>query len=488
MTELSPQPGQRRRLLVLGLDGLPFSLARDLCRAGLLPNLARIALTPNARAIRAELPELSPVNWTSLATAAGPGAHGVYGFTRIDPASYAMALTDADAVAAPTIFDRLGEAGLVSKVVNLPNTYPARPLRGMLVAGFVAPELSRAVHPPVLAPLLARAGYRLEADTTRGASDPDYLLAELRATLASRRAALDLLWPDLAWDLFVFVLTETDRLFHFLFPVVLTAMRPSHDAAHPLHDAVLGLLAEWDALVGAVLDRWDALPGPKEFIALADHGFAALRTEVDLNAWLRAEGFLRVPAHAPDAGRELDATGLGPDSAAFALDPGRIYLHTADRFARGAPWGAESPRARETLARIRRGLCALTWEGEPVMERVWTADELYAGPRRAFAPDLICEPRPGFDLKAKFDRAAVFGRFGRTGTHTASDVFYYRHGREGGVPDDPTPPTPAGVGAAVLEWFGLRAPYEPGAPGAPGAGPLGPVGPVDPDGPAILAP
>lgn len=402
----------RPRLVVLGLDGLPLSLARRL--APDLPNLGR--LVPEAREIAAELPELSPVNWTSLATGAGPGEHGVYGFVRLAPRTYAVSLTDSSCVACPTVFERLGEHGLVSRVVNLPNTYPARPLRGMLVAGFVAERLDRAVYPPFLAGALSRVHYRLEADTSRGASDPAYLLAELSATLDSRLAALDLLWPDLAWDLFVFVLTETDRLFHFLFPVL-------EDETHPWHGPCREFLRKWDQAIGRILEHYDDLPGPKRLLVLADHGFATLKIEVDLNRWLCEAGLLKLlPAQARGAEAELEAGRIAPGSAALALDPGRVYLHTKRRFSRGQ---MDDAAAERLLPELRQALSDLTFQGERVMEKVLYGRELYAGACAPAAPDLVCVPRPGFDLKAKFNRDAVFGLYGRSGTHTAGDVFFY---------------------------------------------------------------
>ncbi len=430
--------GREGRLVVLGLDGLPLSLARRLADIGRFPSLAR--LTGQAVAMQAELPELSPVNWTSFFTAAGPEAHGVFGFTRIHAQTYEMGLTNFTHVQVPTIFDRLGAAGYTSRSINLPNTYPARPMQGMMVSGFVAEELSRAVFPPMLAGMLGAKGYLLEADTTRAAEDPHALLAGLHATIASRRAALDLLWPDLAWNCFVFVLTETDRLFHFLFDAV-------EDVLHPLHGASMALLEAWDGLIGEVLERYDALPEPKRLLALADHGFARLRTEVDLNAFLRKRGLLHtsLPPEACDA---LDATGITPATRAFALDPGRIYLHARARFARGSVGAAEAP---ELVRSLRESLLTLRYQGQPVLRAVHAADTLYAGPMRPYAPDLVCEPNPGFDLKAKFDRREVFGHFGRTGTHTVGDVFLYDSlgrltapGRHVRVRD---------VGAEVLGWF-----------------------------------
>jgi len=399
------------RLAVLGLDGVSLDLARILCGLTNLPHLSRLANAPAAHGVRAELPELSPVNWTSLATGLGPGGHGVFGFTRIDPVSYAISVGDAGEIAAPRFWETLGGRGLTCKVVNWPHSYPARPFPGWLVAGFVAPELSRACHPPLLARLLAQKGYSLEADTAAGKEDPDLLLRELHAALASRRAALDLLWPDLAWDCFALVLTETDRLFHFQLHAVL-------DPAHPLHGDCMSFLRAWDGLLGEFLARFDALPEPKRLIAVADHGFALLRAEVDLNAWLARHGFLRLagqPRH------ELDASLVAPDSRALALDPGRVFLHLAGRFSRGGVRLAEARALREDL---RAGLLALSCEGEQVMEDVFRGEELYPDARAGLVPDLVCLARPGFSLTAKWDRREVFGLFGRTGCHTAHGALW----------------------------------------------------------------
>ncbi len=407
---MTPRP----RLVALGLDGLPLSLARRL--APRLPNLAR--LLPDASAIRAELPELSPVNWSSFFTASGPETHGVYGFTVLDPRSYALRIVNFTDVRVPTIFDELGRRGLACRVLNLPNMAPARALRGMLVAGFVADDLSSAVFPPFLLGPLRAAGYRVEHDTTRGSGDPEYLLAQLRLSLAARRAGLDLLWPDLAWDLFVCVLTETDRLFHFLYPAV-------EDEGHPLHADCLDFLAEWDRLLGAVLERYDALPEPKRLIALADHGFCRLETELDLNRVLMDAGFLRLARPARD---EWDAGCLGEGTLAFAMDPGRICLHCRSAFTRGRVADADAPGLLRELRALFEGL---TWAGGRVMEQVLDGRALYGVGAAGPAPDLLCVPRRGVDLKARYDRAAPYGFFGRAGMHTTDDAIFVDTGAAG---------------------------------------------------------
>ena len=427
----------RSRLVILGLDGLPYSLAQTLCRTGRLQNLASLVFSSNSRAIRAELPELSPVNWASLITGRNPGGHGIFGFSRIDPATYSLSLTDSSALLAPSIFERLGEKGMISKVINLPGAYPAKPLNGMMVAGFVAHDLASAVYPPFLAPILAAQGYQLEADTTRGSSDPDYLLSQVRATLRARARALELFWPDLTWDLFMLVLTETDRLFHFFYPA---AANPEH----ALHEAFLEFFAEWDRLIGQILDRYESLPGPKRLVVLADHGFTQCRTEVDLNAWLISQGLLKLKAWG--AG-EFDSQVMAPhETAAFALDPGRIYINIKERFARGV----FHQYVAETLkAEIQEALLGLSFEGEPVMAAVHDSREIYSGPFVSKAPDLVCEARPGFSLTGKFDRTGIFGLYGRNGCHTAGDAFFY----------DSAGHTPATVSEAGQELFAHFEPH-----------------------------
>lgn len=402
----------RPKTVVLGLDGLPYSLARKLGEQGTCPNIHSLIHSGNASPMHAELPELSPVNWTSFYTAAGPEEHGVFGFTRLNPNTYATEIADFNQVQAETIFDRLGGKGLYSKVINLPNTYPARPINGILVSGFVAPELEKAVYPPPLVNILRAKGYRLEADTVSGSRDHEFLLREISSTLDSRLMALDLLWPDMSWDLFVLVLTETDRLFHFLYPAL-------EEETHPLNRDCLEFMKKWDRAVGEVLKRYRSLPDPKRLIVLADHGFTGLKQEADLNAWLKTEGFLNFESRPEN---ELDARSISPETKAFCLDPGRIFIHDCARFARGR---VQSADRLEIAREIKTGLYELTWKGERVISEIYPGSELYPGAQGPHVPDLVCVPAPGFELKGKFDRREIFGLFKRSGCHTDKDAFFF---------------------------------------------------------------
>lgn len=424
------------RLVFLGLDGLSWSLAQNLANQGLLPNLATIINSPGCYPIHAELPELSPVNWTSLFTASSPGEHGVYGFTRIDPHNYTLEFTDFTHVSGTTIFERLAQKNLFSKVLNMPNLGPVRPMPAIAVAGFPAQDLPGNTYPPVLASILSEHNYTIEADTLRGADDPLFLLQDLHRSLRCRQKLLDLFWSDLAWDMFMLVLTETDRLGHFLQPALL-------EDDHPWRSTCLEFMSAWDKIIGNVLERYTNLPDPKRLIMMADHGFTSLEQEVDLNVWLVQNNLLRL-SRTPK--NEWDTQCIGPQSLAFALDPGRIYLHTQERFAQGRLGRAEARRLADDLA---QALANLTWKGKKIIAHVHHGQDLYHGPLAAQAPDLVLEPQPGFDLKGKMGRQDMFDHFGRQGMHTATDVFYYDSAQAKAQ-------TPTDVGRNILQHFGIN--------------------------------
>jgi len=425
------------RLVLLGLDGVSVRLVEHLAANKCFPAFGE--LRRHARPMEAHLPELSPVNWTSFFTAAPPGEHGIYGFTDVDPTTGTLFFPDARHVRLPTLFARLGEAGLFSKALNLPALAPVAPCRAVLVAGFPAQDLHQAVWPTPLGNILAAHGYRIEADTERGLDDPGGLLEDLRTTLRKRREALALLWDDLSWDLLVVVFTLVDRVGHFLYPALV-------EETHPWRGPCLELIQELDESVGEVLTRFADLRGPKRLVAMADHGFTSLVCQFDLNAWLAHHGLLTYLR--PPAGPWDTAAALSPATAAFALDPGRIYLHTRRRFAHGRLSDAEAFSRKQEIAQALRGL---THRGRPLIQEVFCGQDLYGAQAVGLAPDLVVLAAPGVELQGKMGGTQIVGPSPRQGVHTAHDaLFADTWGEEARFPKD--------VGQLVLRHFGLATP------------------------------
>ena len=170
-------------MAVIGLDGVSVPLVRDLTARGLMPNLAQLLAGGTVAPMRSSIPVISSVSWTSFMTGRNPGKHGVYGFTDVKPGTFTMFFPNFGNVRSDTLWDVAGRAGKRSIVLNVPNTYPARPLEGLLVSGFVAVNLERAVFPPSLLPRLQAENYRIDVDYLNADQRPEPFFEDLHAAV-----------------------------------------------------------------------------------------------------------------------------------------------------------------------------------------------------------------------------------------------------------------------------------------------------------------
>jgi predicted AlkP superfamily phosphohydrolase/phosphomutase len=438
---MHPLRGRRkRRACVVGLDGVPIGLLRRLTEDGVMPRTVAIMRAGRLLQMRAALPPVSSVSWSSFMTGANPAEHGVFGFTDVAPRSLELRFPLFSDLAVPTLWDRLGEAGLRCAIINQPATYPARQTPGVLVSGFVAPSLEKSVWPRQHLPQLQRMGYRVdvEADTTQVGRlrDPERFLGNLLACLETRQRAVWHFWDLEEWDYFEAVVTETDRLHHFLWHAVEHEDDPLYPRAMECYQAI-------DDFIGDLWERFASRePGAREgegFFLLSDHGFSGVRQEVCLNAWLKDNGCLNYRKDEPST-----VADIAPDTRAFCLDPGRVYLNRRGRFAHGCVEEAEAPVLAQEIA---CGLRELAFEGERVMQRVFLREEIYHGPRYDLAPETVAVGNPGFDLKGTTKSKEVFAAPRFQGMHTWDDAFVWSAGP---IADQPEI---ADLAAVILHWM-----------------------------------
>jgi predicted AlkP superfamily phosphohydrolase/phosphomutase len=407
------------KAVVVGLDGVPYSLLVRLAQTGVAPNIRRILSQGTLSPMETTLPEISSVAWTSFMTGQNPGRHGIFGFTELAGDPYKLYFPGIGQVKEPVLWDILGQYGLRSIVLNLPSTYPARPLKGVLVSGFVAPVLEHAVYPPEILPVLEGMNYRADVDANLGHTSPEKLMEDLLATLSLRRSAFHYLWENQRWDLFLVVITGTDRLNHFLWDA-------GEEPGHPFADAFHHYYSRVDQLLGEI---YALTPPDATFMMLSDHGFTRLQGHVYLNHWLQENGYLLFDSPEPDSVERINSK-----TRAFAMDPSRIYLHLRGRFSRGfvAP-GGEAARLREELAerlsfmevRVPDSVDPSASRTVRPIRKVHRKEEIYHGPLLDQAPDLVLESEPGFDLKGSTRTRHLMDKKAFTGMHTLKDAFIF---------------------------------------------------------------
>jgi len=404
----------RPRVAVIGLDGVGAPLVETLTDAGVMPRLAALRRAGTLARMTSSIPTISSVSWSSFMTGNNPGRHGIYGFTDVKRDSYAVYFPNYRHVQGATIWDVLGARGRRSIVLNIPNTYPAKEIAGVLVSGFVAINIERAVTPASALAVLKAHGYKIDVDYVNANERPEAFFADLFQTLAARRRTLAHFLGAEDWDCFIGAITETDRLHHYFW---------SHyvDPAARWHQRFLDFYAEVDAAIGEFADT---LADDTPLFIVADHGHTLIESEFYPNVWLRREGLLAFKTPTPKSVADLD-----PTSKVFILDPGRIYVNLKGRFANGViEAGAE---AQELLARVAEGLAAIEYPGSGAagarrpVKAVYRCEELYHGPALAQAPDAVLHFHDGFDIKGAVARDEMFGRSALTGMHTYDDALFY---------------------------------------------------------------
>jgi predicted AlkP superfamily phosphohydrolase/phosphomutase len=424
--------GGRRRAVVVGLDGVPASYLEERVAAGAMPALAELLRAGRLVAMDSSVPPVSGVAWASLATGVNPGRHGIFGFTELRPGTYDLRFPNGSSLLVPPVWDRLAEAGHRSVVLNVPGTYPAQaPPGSLLVSGFVSPRLTRSVSPPGWFPRVEELGYRTDVDPELAWDDPAAVTAELLDLTEVRRRLWWTAWEQVDWSLFWGVFTETDRLHHFHW---------GRRGEPWLDDLLDRLYRALDDHLGEVADRLE--PGDALFL-VSDHGFAPIRAEVHLNRWLAEEGFLRF-----ESDRPASLADVGPGTVAFALDPGRIYLHRKGRYPLGDVVPGDEP---EILAALIAALGALPDPdgGGVALGPVLLRDNVFSGPAAADGPDLTVLPGPGFDPKGMVGAGPVFTRSALTGMHSFGDAACLALG-----PGRPERCRLEDVGASVLHHLG----------------------------------
>jgi predicted AlkP superfamily phosphohydrolase/phosphomutase len=345
-------------------------------------------------------------------TGSNSGTHGIFGFTDLKPDSYGMRFPNFSNLETSTFWDTLGEHKKRSIVINQPSTYPAREINGILISGFVAIELAKAVYPPSLRASLDKLNYQIDIDTTKSREDPEYLWKDLDNTLDRRIDTFNLLWKQ-DWDYFEFVVTGTDRLMHFLWNAY-------EEEEHPYHNKFLDYYRKIDRVISHIVESFQQLSGGIEGLyLLSDHGFTGIQQEVYLNVWLEEQGYLRFDSSPPESLGEIS-----PASRVFAMDPNRIYLNMKGRF----PKGSVDPSDRDALKNeIAESLTKMEWDGKKVVRNVFDAKEVYRGPHTGRGPDLIVLSEYGFDMKGSIKKKNIFGRTNLQGMHTWDDAFFWAH-------------------------------------------------------------
>lgn len=140
-----------KRTLLIGLDGMCFTILNTLIQDGVMPFLGQfIRNGVHAELISTPCP-VTPPAWTTIMTGRNPGNHGIFDFITVDRRytdKIIFRLTNARDILCETIWSIAGRQGRVVGSLNFPQTFLSRPFNGYMVPGFVTSRhLKTSTHP-----------------------------------------------------------------------------------------------------------------------------------------------------------------------------------------------------------------------------------------------------------------------------------------------------------------------------------------------------
>jgi len=421
------------RVLIIGLDALTPRLVEKWVADGRLPNIARL-LDEGAWGPLNSVPNRnSAPAWSTMVTGLNPGKHGIYWFTEDDPTTYDYRFVNGSFRRGKAFWKVLSENGRRVGIVNVPLTFPAEEVNGVMIAGLDSPGVDHArfTFPTELRDELRRAAdgeYVVHPALPRYivAGEIDSGLDRLHRSIDARAAAAHHLMSTREWDAFMVVFTESDVVQHFFWRQM---EEPGPNDGDRQRRAIQDTYEHLDRVVGSLVD---AVGDDTLVMLVSDHG---ARYDDGLARalpnWLEQLGLL---SYRSEARRGLRSRLVSTASKAYRAADRRLPAELKHRLAHRLPWvhrrmqvmmsfakldwdntqaytdgqrpeiwinlrgrqprGIVAPESYDTVRQhiidqLTGAVCTKT--GRPLVRRVMRREEVYSGPFVERSPDLVVE-------------------------------------------------------------------------------------------------
>lgn len=451
---------QAKKIMIIGLDGVPLNIVQRWTQSGHLPTLRRLIDGGVVGHLRSTIPPTSGPSWSSFMTGMNPGKTGIYDFLYRQEGTYRFPPVNAALRGGTTMWRYLNEAGYQVGVLNIPMSYPVEQVNGFMVSGWLTPyTASDYIHPPELAEELERevGNYRIYPTETFSESRRESFLKATYDLLEMRTRTALYLARTRPWDVFMSVFFDTDRFLHQTWHY----MDPDHPWRTEREDRewmVRDYFCKVDESIARLLEHADE---QTLVIVLSDHGMGRANNFIVLNNWLLDMGLLRLKRDPWTCFKKLmfrsgftlrnvhqvaDRLGLARQAEyvagyfvdhllkiaflsfldvdwsraraySFGRHLGSIYVNLKGREPQGiVEPGAEYEAVRDEIERLAYEFCD-PQTGRKLIGQVLRREEIYSGPYLERAPDLILQPKEPSDI---FFGLADFGH-----RATVSTVYRY---------------------------------------------------------------
>ncbi len=376
-----------KKFLLIGLDCATPQLVFDQWFDD-LPNLKKLADAGGHGNLKSTIPPITVPAWTSMMTSKDPGMLGFYGFRNRKSYGYEdLYFANANYLKEKTVWNYLSRNRLRSLVFGVPQTYPPRPLNGVMVASFLTPNKDvQWTYPAEIAAELdqvADGDYIIDVDDFR-TEEKDELLKSIYVMTERRFKAFRHFYRKDEYDFAMMVEMGIDRIHHGFWRFFDKTHR-LYEPGNKYEDAMFEYYRYVDDEIGKTLDLVD---GHTSVMVVSDHGAKKMIGAVCINEWLQNMRYLTLKEQ--PAGRSRLKMNMIDWTRTMAWGEGgyysRIFMNVEGREPNGVVPRGEYEQVREEL--ISKLESMVDEEGRKIHTKAFKPEKIYSVCNN-IPPDLV---------------------------------------------------------------------------------------------------
>ncbi len=370
------------KIFIIGLDCAPPELVFDQFD---LPNLQGL-MDGAYGELTSTIPPITCPAWMSMMTGKNPGKLGFYGFRNRKNFAYDdMWIANSTAVKEDTLWDILSREKKKVSVIGVPQTYPPKPVNGIMVTSFLTPDTDHQfTYPDALkSDIRSLVGdYLVDVEKFR-TEDKKFLLSQIY-DMTEKRCTVVKHFMQKPWDFFMWVEMGPDRIHHGLWKY----FDPQHRkyTESELSSAIPDYYTYLDTQIGEMLSL---LPEDTIVMVVSDHGAKRMEGCININDWLIEEGYLHLKESPSEIIKFRQASIDWKKTSVWAWGGyySRIFFNITGRESEGILSREEYLDVREE---VKKKLESMKDDrGAPLNTKVFRPEDIYTGPYVSEAPDLI---------------------------------------------------------------------------------------------------
>jgi len=282
-----------RKVLVIGLDGAYLDIIKQ--NLDKLPNFSRMMKDGVSGTLKSTIPPLTSPAWLSFMTGKNPEKLNIFGFIKRKAQTYEPEAVNSNFLYGETLWRILSENERRVIVLNVPLTFPAQTVNGILISGFPVPEGStNYIYPRELKLELEKivGGYTATRTLSGALVDDNVFLKELYRLTEMLMRTTKYLISKYDWDFFMVVFMGTDDIQHFFWKY----MDPKHPRYDPTKAKVYGgeILKYYQKIDECLGNLIKSVNNDTIVIIMSDHGFGPYYGRFAANDWLIEKGYLKL--------------------------------------------------------------------------------------------------------------------------------------------------------------------------------------------------